>query len=968
VHRIWAVMSRELRAYFDSIIAYVILLAFFVVTTYITMSSLEEGGQASLRPFFDFLPAGFLFFIPAVAMRLWAEERRLGTIELLLTWPLKNWDIVLGKFLAGLVLIFVLLTMTTSYALYVTWYGNPDPGPLVGGYIAALLLGGAYLALGCFISSITEHQIVAYVVSVFLSAGFFLCGYPPILASIPPETVQFGTTINLQGFVSFLSSIGFGSRFGNVARGVIDFGDLAFYLAMITAFLYLNVRAVSWHSVKGENENGQVVGMIVLAGLSVLGLFSGLVGLAIVSAIALGAFYYYLKIRIERKGVNRLLDVSLAAALAFVVAIQFSALMDRVNFRKDLTEERAYSLSPITEKIAAELEDPLEIRCYFSESLPLVLKQRRQRTEDMLSEYATASKGRISIRFFDPDTDNSSKDRATREGVNAQMVNINYGAEKSSIKRFFGCVLEYQGRKEIFQFMPAPGGLESEISAAIRNLVTMRKTTIGLLSSQEKMSYSFRAVYEAMKQRRLPVQRLKIAGLKKGISIPSNIQVLVLIDPEKMSEREAYEIDQFVMRGGSLVLLANGVKVDSSLKAKPVVTGLETVLASYGFEIKKQILRDNDPKKLETISFNAQKQAKRGPNPFAIRITKETLNKNHPITRHLSQLSFNEASPIEVITKDLKFTELVRTSKTSFSSKRLGLLGRRLLDFVDKGPTPRPLTQGEIQQPIVALAYEGILNSCFRGRRPPAPEGSLQESNADSRRETIGQQPKGRIIIFADSNFIELPKWGAYGSAGQRAVQSGGAMVLNSVDWIVSDEDLIELRNRGLKDRRLRYPKDVSESRKTAFVYFLGPILLLCLGGFRWFFLGRRNSALSAEMRRLVDANPVTWNRREAPLMAPVKDSAHSPQKDPKSPKDEKTASQDPPNNPSETDSPKESTVNQTVEDSTGKSKKPSTNDPAKTPSTEGSNCKVEKVEAADKGQDNSSKSKNHKKRRRKKK
>lgn len=869
MRRVWAVMSRELRAYFDSIIAYVILLAFFSLTTWNTLESLDEGSQASLRPFFDFLPLGFLFFIPALAMRLWAEERRLGTIELLMTWPLRTWDVVLGKFLAGLTLIVVALLMTSSYAVYIMNYGEPDIGPLIGGYVAALLLGGAYLALGCFISSLTEHQIVAYVLSVFCAAAFFLVGHPDTLASMPQNKEIFGHVFDLEPTIEFMAAIGFGSRFSSIGRGVLDLGDLAFYVAIIVAFLYLNVRAVAWQSVKGETSSPVVTTVLILSFFSLASFFAGVYWLAIIAGIALLAFVLSIQSKMSTIGINRLLDNTVAAILAFIIALQLSLLVDRVNWRSDLTEEKAYSLSPLSLNIAKELEDPLEIRCYFSGSLPQVLNERRQQVEDTLSEFVTASNGQISILYFDPDADNIAKERATREGIQAQKVNIKGGKDSRSIERFFGCVLEYQGQKELFQFMPPPNQLESQFAAALRNLTTARQWTVGLLSSEKQLTTGYQSIYRALKQRRLNVTRLKIEGLKQGLEIPKNVNVLILMKPMKMTEREAYEIDQFVMRGGTLLLLADGVVFDSSFRVKPVVTGLENVLSSYGFEIPKQVIRDNDRSKLLVISVNDGKTKKSGPNPFAVQVKKSFLNDSHPVTKHLSQLSFNEASPVVVLDKKMKVTELVKSAPSTFSSARLGGMGRVLLNFIEgkegTPASPNP-SRGEIRQPLLAVAYEGPLTSFFQGRRPPKPSDSNQESLKDTRRETKGEIEKGRLIIVGDSAFYEQQRWNGYTGADLvSAVNSGGQLVLNSIDWIVNDEDLIELRNRGLKDRRMSFPKDSSENQRIAFVYLLTPFILCLLGIGRWFYLYQRGESLEAQLRRIIEAHPVSWEPRERP-------------------------------------------------------------------------------------------------------
>lgn len=228
------VARREFRAYWDSPIAYVFLTVFLIASAFLFFDEFFARKIADVSALFGVLPLLFLFLVPLVTMRLWAEERRTGTEELLLTFPLRIRDAVIGKFLAAWALLAVALALTLPIVATVAWLsgGGSSPGldlgPVAGGYLVALLMGGAYLAIGLFMSSATQHQIVAAVLTLAVLGALWVIGMPFVIAALPGWARPWAEVIAL------------GSHFRAVARGLIDLRDVVYYATIIALFLGLN--------------------------------------------------------------------------------------------------------------------------------------------------------------------------------------------------------------------------------------------------------------------------------------------------------------------------------------------------------------------------------------------------------------------------------------------------------------------------------------------------------------------------------------------------------------------------------------------------------------------------------------------------------------------------------------------------------------------------------------------------------
>lgn len=232
MRNVWAITKKEFLSYFNSPIAYIVITAFLVLVNWLFFRGFFIVNQAHMRPFFGLLPWLFLFFVPAITMRLWAEEKKLGTLELLMTLPVKDVEVVIGKYLASFFFLLVTIVLTLSIPLTLSMLGEPDFGPIIGGYLGVIFLGGAYLAIGFYFSSLTEDQIVAFILSAAFCTVFLIVGQDFILFNMPAFLVP------------ILRFIGLANHFESIGRGVIDSRDIIYYVSVITFFLYLNIRSL----------------------------------------------------------------------------------------------------------------------------------------------------------------------------------------------------------------------------------------------------------------------------------------------------------------------------------------------------------------------------------------------------------------------------------------------------------------------------------------------------------------------------------------------------------------------------------------------------------------------------------------------------------------------------------------------------------------------------------------------------
>lgn len=393
---IWSVTKKELRDYFSSSAA-LLFLGIFLIAVYIVFFWVEAffaRNLADVRPLFDWIPILFIFLISALTMHSWSEERRMGTIELVLTSAVSPWAYLIGKFLAVLTLIAVALVLTVSLPITASVLGELDWGPVFGGYIAAIFLAAAYSAIGLWASSQTENQIVSLIVSIVVAGVLYALGSTTV------------TNLFTNEMGEWLHAFGAGSRFESITRGILDLRDIFYYLTIVVLFLLLTRKKLE--SLRWANN------------------------------FTKKAHNYWIRLT----AIVVTLFVVLNVGLSFVT-----------QARVDLTEGNIYSLSSATKEYLKDLGRPLLIRGYFSSSTHPLLAPLVPRIRDLLHEYGVQGKGNIQVEFIDPLHQAKFEEEA---GMNYGIRPVSFHSESkyqaSIINTYFNVLVAYEDQYKVLNY------------------------------------------------------------------------------------------------------------------------------------------------------------------------------------------------------------------------------------------------------------------------------------------------------------------------------------------------------------------------------------------------------------------------------------------------------------------------------------------------------------------------------------
>jgi ABC-type uncharacterized transport system involved in gliding motility auxiliary subunit/ABC-type transport system involved in multi-copper enzyme maturation permease subunit len=530
--RIWTIVRRELKGYFDQATAYILLVVFLAVNFFLFFQSAYEIGEATLRPMLGLLPWLLLFFVPAVCMRALAEERHAGTIELVLAQPINVAEFLVGKFLGTFAFLMIAMLATLGVPLGLSLGADLHSGVIVTQYVGSGFLISAMTAIGLWASSLTRNQVTAFILGISISFALYIVGFEVVVASVPPP------------FSVMASRLGILGHFGNVARGVIDIRDVLYFVALTAAFL-----ALTYFSIMRE------------------------------------------RLSRERPAYGRL-RLGVAGMVAFAV---FSALAGgQLRGRLDLTPGKLYTLSEATRDLIGGVNDVVTLKFFRSDELPPEYAPLRRDIEDVLKDFDSAGGGNVNLLPLAPDDDPEVLEEANLLGIPAAEFTVVGDQERSIREGYLGIAVQYAGETEVIPLVQQTADLEYRLASMIRTLTAERRPVVaimeghGELHGANRMTIGVGRLSEEYSAQRLIPDPARTA-------IPDSIDVIVIAGPETpLSPAEGAMLGSFLDRGGSIMLLMSGVQIDRQARyARPSFhPALDSLLASRGLGVMPAVAYD----------------------------------------------------------------------------------------------------------------------------------------------------------------------------------------------------------------------------------------------------------------------------------------------------------------------------------------------------------------------------------------
>ena len=811
--QLYTIFKREFAAYFNSPIAYIYIIVFLLITSGLFMATFFLLERADMRSYFGMLSLILAVFIPAITMRLWAEERNLGTLSLLLSLPLKSHILVLGKFLAAVAFYLISLACTAAIPLVLALTGDPDWGPIVTGYVGTVLVGCLFLAVGIFISGLFKDQIVAFILSILACFAMTLLGHDFTAAFIDGWVGGLGQMLQ--------KGLGASYHFAAFERGLIDWNDVIFFVSLSVILLVLN-------------------------------------GFTLDSKIKLHAprrFYI---------------------ATAFLLAIGFTlnlVVSDLRLGRLDLTAGRLYTISPATVRILSKLQVPVEVNYYVSEEdkMPSAMKSIRRDVEDKLLDL-----GRLSPNFkfhiYNPAADADKLDDLAKKGIvpfQAQSIE----RDSLDIKRIYSAVsITYLDKKTevIPQVVPQNlGELEYQIISNIYRMTLETSPKVSMLAPIEvadprfkdprmrqmlmqmgqtppEAHDNFQKTMQVLRQEGYQVSRI---SLSEAEPLPPDTQTLVVLQPDELNPRQIYEIQRFLAKGGNVLVAAQSYNFgfaptqqgDLQVTPQKLPENVNQLLGPFGVQLDSSILMSENhevlnismPRKIGGL-FNAMVSMPLKL-PMQIKLTAANLNPEVSITNRISGLLYLWGCALDIDSKtvekqQLQITPLAELGPTSWT-----------IPFKTAALAPEDLQPKKDQKKshVLAVQLTGQFPDVFEGKDiPPWPQEepkpgedpAKQDKPAPGKAPTIDKKP-GKLILVGCSQMFADNAIGAL---------DNGLFFQNMVDGLTLAEDLIGIRT---KSQPVRLIESLSAGEKLLYRFLaigLTPLILAIIGATRFMLRKRR--------------------------------------------------------------------------------------------------------------------------------
>ncbi len=822
MRNIITIFKREIKAYFNSSIAYIFIIGFVLMSCGLFMTNFFLVGNAEMRPFFSTLPLILCVFLPAVSMRLWAEDKKGNTLELLLTFPIKTRELALGKFLASFVFYVISLLATLPIPIMIFILGNPDIGAIISGYIGALLLGSFFLALGIFISGFCKDQIVAFVLSMIACFGFFLLGTDFTITSIDGWIPGMGTFLR--------NALGMSQHFMSFERGIIDNRDLLYFLSGTAMFLILN------------------------------------------------GFWFEGRLRPKAKTIFTAACL-ISTGIFILINLTF---VDLAIGRYDLTKDKIYTISKASQKILVNLKAPVTVKLFISPSdkMPTQFKTLERNIKDKLEEFRIAAKGKLRYKIFHMETagvtgekpgEKSLKESIQRKGIIPFQVR-SIEADEVGVKLIYSAIsIAYKEKAEevIPRISPESlGNLEYAIISKIYKMTLTRVPQVALFAPYQErpVDPALRAAMARLKKSQqtdkiiedayevvpkvLEYEGYKVSRIRltREDPIPEGTDTLIILEPNRLNERQRFEINRFLVNGGSVFLAVQqydfnyspgqrGIEV-TLLNKQPRINPL---LDKWGLGVDKDILMD---KEIGVITIMGRHPIKNIGNiamsmsypvklPIQIKVLSQQMDKGVSITSNLSSILYLWGSALKLDKNKLNklglsVNVLLKSSRDSWKTPlRLQGNTQGRMEVLTREDFIMPASEKRHSFPLSVLV-EGRFPNAFKDKEVPNwPTDETQEGKESyvTPKQIVAISPApGKLILIGCSTMFNKQ---AIGRAGHID------FLLNSIDAITLGEGLIKVRSKGNEVRLLKRVSSNAKIGWRIFTTFLVPVILCILGSLR---------------------------------------------------------------------------------------------------------------------------------------
>ncbi len=525
------IARRELKVLFDQPTAYILLVVFTAVNSFLFFRQAELYGVASLRPMLDFLPWLLLFVVPAVTMRALAEDTRGGTLEVVLAQPVTELELLLGKYVGQLLFLLVALAITLAIPLGLAVGSRPQIGILVAQYVGAALLIGGLAGVGVWASSVTRNQITAFILAVAVMFVLILVGLDPLIVGLPPR------------LGAIAASLGVLSHFTGIDRGVIDLRDAVYFVTLAALFL-------------------------------------------------LFAYVALLRRKLAARG-DALKRLRLGTALLATAMIVLNLFGRHIAGRLDLTSGHSFTLSPATRQLLRALPDLVTIKLFASSELPPEVAFLKRDVDDLLGDYRAAGRGRVKVVIEDPASDSAARTEARTLGIPPVQFNVVGRGELQVKEGYLGLAVRYADGRKTIPFIQQTNDLEYRLTSDIRALTHPDRPVVAFGEITDPAAVRGRRGFEVLREQLGRNYTVRSFALADTAIAPDVKAIAVVGTPDSLQNAQVARLRGFLDRGGSLLLMAEGMQISTQGPlAFARLVGWNELVKPYGVSIGSNMVYD----------------------------------------------------------------------------------------------------------------------------------------------------------------------------------------------------------------------------------------------------------------------------------------------------------------------------------------------------------------------------------------